>query len=296
MLLDAGGGCMFFIFLIIIVVSIVSSAKKSKLTGGSGGGSLLDLQNALKDANFQSALTGGTRPQGTSYRKRRRPPINWRLIKMNMTKEQINECFDMAELRKGVKKEQLPNHVHLDRLKQYFSTAQLQDFIDLEFFEGAGETVDNFKRVSTLTPLGQKMRTSEEATRPQPKKAEPAVKPVRTKTRKKATRRAAEQLQREVVNEGTSFESVSESMEREAASDRFGREDAADRFNRESVNETMYRESHINAVSRIAKIAEQGEGPIAIRNAIIWKEILSPPPMVQAFKKRFSSSSIPTRN
>jgi hypothetical protein len=78
-----------------------------------------------------------------------RPPIDWNMIKLNLSKEQIKECFDMEALAKGVKKEDLHNYVFIDRLRNHFSEPQLQDMIDMEFFTRADRA-----KAAAVTALG----------------------------------------------------------------------------------------------------------------------------------------------
>lgn len=143
--------CFPLLIFIIIAIAIVSNFVQTvKKSSGSGGGSLFTgttgyqqaqlskLQDALKDAGGGTSFTqqgaGGYAP---TTRARKKPPINWNLIKLNMTREQIRECFDMDALSRGVKKKDLPQYVNLDKLRNYFTRPQLMDLIDLEFFEEA---------------------------------------------------------------------------------------------------------------------------------------------------------------
>ncbi len=301
MFMDAGG-CMFFIFFIVIIISVISNANKATkgLGGGSIGGTLLDIEKTLTQSGSQFTGTTTTTPGaiGSQYLKKR-PPINWRLIRMNMTKEQINECFDMQELRQGVKKEDLPKFVHMERLKQYFSDAQLQDFIDLQFFENAGKVEEeSFRGKSVLTPLGQEMKTlsqkASELPASMPDKA-PAQRRAAERAKQRAIDRSEEGFRKEVVTEDTSREVISEGIKRETVSDRFEEARPEDRFTSDVVAEGMYRDSEIKRRERAPALSTHERDREAIRNAIIWKEILTPPPMVQAYKKMFSVSSIPTK-
>ena len=299
MYMDAGG-CMFFIFFIVIIISVISNVKKTTkgLGGGSIGGTLLDIEKSLTQTGTQFSGTGTPGSIGAKYLKKR-PPINWRLIRMNMTKEQINECFDMQELRQGVKKEDLPKFVHLEKLKQYFSEAQLQDFIDLSFFENAGRVDDEaFRGKSVLTPLGQEMKTLSEkaselpASRPD---GAPAKRRAAERAKQRAIDRSEEGFGREEVTEGTSREMVSEGTKREQVSDRFSAARPEDRFTHDAVEEGMYRKSEIKRREHAPALSAHERDREAIRNAIIWREILTPPPMVQAYKNIFAISSIPTK-
>lgn len=301
MFMDAGG-CMFFIFFIVIIVSIISNAKKTTngLGGGSIGGTLLDIEKSLTQTGSQFTGTGTATPGsiGSQYLKKR-DPINWRLIRMNMTKEQINECFDMKELRQGVKKENLPQFVHLERLKQYFSDAQLQDFVDLAFFENAGRAEDeSFHGKSVLTPLGQDMQTLSQkasvlsASRPD---TAPAIRRAAERVKQKAISRSEEGMQKDGFSEGPSREIISEGTEREVVSDRFEEARPEDRFAQDAVAEGMNRESELRRRESIPVLSAHEMNREAIRNAVIWKEILTPPPIVQAYKSLFAISSIPTK-
>jgi len=305
MLMDAGG-CMFFIFFIIIIISVISNVKKTTtgLGGGSIGGTLLDIEKSLNQTGSQftgmGTGTGAATPGslGSQYLAKR-PPINWRLIRMNMTKEQINECFDMQELRQGVKKEDLPKYVHLERLRQYFSDAQLQDFIDLAFFDNAGRLEEeSFQGKSVLTPLGQEMKTlSQKASElpvSMPDKV-PAQRRAAERAKQKAISQPKVELHKESIAEEVSREFISEEAERETASDHFEDARPIDRFAHDAVCEGMDRESAVQRRERIPVLTDHEMNREAIRNAIIWKEILTPPPMVQAYKSIFAISSIPTK-
>jgi len=197
---------------------------------------------------------------------------------MNMTKDQINECFDMDTLRRGVKKQNLPQYVHLDKLRQYFSDAQLRDFIDLDFFKNATQE-DHFKMKSSLAPLGASTLTAP-TSRPR--------KPVVSVVKKPAPRhlqRKAPSLAREIVVEERHREKAFEEAIVEKVSDGFGREMAADRFDRERVSEDVFRDSDLG----VSFDAGDEEGfaflPDDVRRGIIWNEILTQPPIVQAYKR-----------
>lgn len=301
MFMDAGG-CIFFIFFIVIIISVISNANKATkgLGGGSIGGTLLDIEKSLTQTGSQFTGTGTTAPGslGSQYLSKR-PPINWRLIRMNMTKEQINECFDMQELRQGVKKEDLPKYVHLERLRQYFSDAQLQDFIDLAFFENAGKLEEEaFQGKSVLTPLGQEMKTLSQKASELPASM-PDTAPAQRRAEKRAKQQAISQpkveLHKETIVEEVSREFITEGAERETVSDRFEDTRPIDRFVHDAVCEGMDRDSGIQRRERGAVLTSHEMNREAIRNAIIWKEILTPPPMVQAYKSIFAISSIPTK-
>ncbi|MFP4497226.1 MAG: hypothetical protein ACLFQV_03350 [Vulcanimicrobiota bacterium] len=145
--IQAADACGFMFMMIVFGVIVFSVLKNSqKLTDMSGGkgatpdqmlGNFLSSSMGIKQQGQSSngLVTGN--PYSLPVRKG--PPINWRLIKMNMTKDQMQKCFDLDKLRQGVKKRELYKYVHLDRLKNYFSEAQLRDMIDLEFFEKSQE-------------------------------------------------------------------------------------------------------------------------------------------------------------
>ncbi|MCE1248219.1 MAG: hypothetical protein LWY06_16385 [Firmicutes bacterium] len=131
-------GFFFFIFMLIIIVSVVSSVFKSaQNVGGSQGAT--DLSNALNELKQEQAkkATGTTYSTPYSYPQAevKRPPINWNMIRLNMSKEQINECFDMQALAKGVKKDDLYKYVKIDKLRSLFPDVQLRDMVDMDFFE-----------------------------------------------------------------------------------------------------------------------------------------------------------------
>lgn len=299
MFMDAGG-CMFFIFVIIIIVSIISNIKKTTggLDGGSIGGTLLDIEKTLTQSGGQLTGTGAPGSIGSQYLQKR-PPINWKLIRMNMTKEQINECFDMQELRQGVKKEDLPKYVHLERLKQYFSDAQLQDFIDPAFFENAGRVeIESFHKKSVLTPLGQDMKTlsqkASELTASMPDAA-----PAQRRAAERAKQRTISQPQRNLhkveVSDDFHREEICEGMTRQDVSAHFETVRPDDRFHPDEVCEGMDRMSLIPARERMQELTEEEYCRECIRNSVIWKEILTPPPVVQAYKNMFAISSIPQK-
>ncbi len=139
------GPCFMLVVIIIIIVSVLSKGKKGgpDLMGGPGvtgkplGNELQDLKNAFgglagTSGTSQFGSTGGAYVPPVKPQK---PPINWNMIKLNMTKEQIRYCFDLNALNRGVKKEELPKYVYLDRLRKHFSEPQLQDMLDMDFFE-----------------------------------------------------------------------------------------------------------------------------------------------------------------
>lgn len=176
---DPCGSIFLFIVIVSIVVHFLNSVSKAT-RGGAGGGSLFgggttgsnvfsQFEQSFKSGQF----TGGTpfkpsplSPQdfaALSTIPKKRPPINWNVVKLNLTKDQIQECFDMAALSKGVRKEDLPRYVYLDRLRKYFSDAQLADMIDVAFFDsGAARAARTMPGVSaklgaiTTTIAGQK--------------------------------------------------------------------------------------------------------------------------------------------
>lgn len=95
-----------------------------------------DADSSLKASVSSESASGGYSSARSFSQSRRTFPVNWELIKLNLTPEQIMECFNVEALSSGnVKIEDLLNYVNIGRLKEIFSEPQLRDMIDLDFFE-----------------------------------------------------------------------------------------------------------------------------------------------------------------
>jgi hypothetical protein len=117
-------GCFsFFTFAIIVIVVISNVIQTAKKQGAQSGNILGSVGNLLQ-----------TSTEASPTAKPVRTPINWHIVKLNLSKEQMAECFDLAAFKSGVKKKDFPKYVYLDKLRKYFSDAQLQDMIDMDFF------------------------------------------------------------------------------------------------------------------------------------------------------------------
>jgi len=130
----------FLVIFVVIIINVLSSAQKSGQP--KGGGTLFDALSGTTGMTGSTGTSGGfdlggSSPYSTPIApvKKSRPPINWNIIRLNMTQDQIAECFDMTALSRGVKKADLPQYVNLRKLRSYFSDAQLADMIDLDFFD-----------------------------------------------------------------------------------------------------------------------------------------------------------------
>jgi len=147
---DPCGGIFLFLLVVVIVINIIASITKSAkrlsevekkpiIFGemhGTGSTSNLGVKR-ISEVEDLVASSGAYTSKRTKKRKSKKVPINWYLIKVNLTKKQMEECFDMKALAQGVKKKDLPKYVHLDKLRQYFTEAQLRNMLDLDFFEKA---------------------------------------------------------------------------------------------------------------------------------------------------------------
>ncbi|MCD4786346.1 MAG: hypothetical protein K8T10_21185 [Candidatus Eremiobacteraeota bacterium] len=272
---ECGPFFVIFIIIIVVVINVVSNMQKMNKTGGSSGNILGNFGEALKKMGDTTTWQGGVSSgminsqSPTLLRQKKRPPINWNLIKLNMTPERIRECFDMDALKSGVKKEDLPKYVHTDRLRNYFSEPQLRDMIDLDFFEKGHKKLEEFVPISqsigSLAPI---------ATHKKPESARP--KPA---------------IHWEVVKERMPFKTSFESGVTESISDSFARESVSDKFETEKVSEKMHREDMFDYSRAISDQTQEPAFSVEeIRRAMMWKEILSDPPSVRAYKRHLSGS------
>lgn len=155
---SVGCTCFLFIFFIVVIVQIINAVAKSAKNSGT-----FNLESLSSEIQRNIAPSLMQTQQDTEFGMRRagepvnRPPIYWNLIRLNLTKDQIRECFDMEALSKGVKKEELYKYVYLDRLRNYFTDPQLADMIDLQFFEKSTEVDEsageNILTAAHFTPL-----------------------------------------------------------------------------------------------------------------------------------------------
>jgi len=279
----------FFIIFIIIVVVIINVVTNMQKMNKSGGGSILgDFNEALKQmGDTTTGQAGHSRRQGgsqyhpgaaTILHKKKRPPINWNLIRLNLTPERIRECFDMDALRAGVKKEDLPKYVYLDKLRNYYTEPQLRDMLDLDFFEEGEKKFQEFvPRSQTAGSLSSTLKQEK-------------VKPVPSPKLPQRVPKSRYVIDREVVKEKALFESAYETGVLESTSDSFAREKAADLLEKEKVSESMFMG---DAFDYGTAVSDYTTAPVfsgeEIRKAMIWKEILSEPPAIRAYKRYISA-------
>lgn len=252
-------------------------------TGGSpyaGGGST--------GGSYGGAAGGGyTAPP--QRRQRKKPPINWNMIKLNLTKSQIKECFDMQALQRGVKKEELPKYVNLDKLKQYFSEAQMRDMIDLDLFTGAAAA--SAAATTSAAASMDAQRAARQAKRRKKRKsfadkarAYERVQEERSLRREEFTVGIRHEREAEAfIDEGAHQKTVEEIFEEERVIEEI-RKLAQDNpiFNK-IIKKLNPMERKVLAIS-LKDIAESTAGPTIsagtseneVVNGIIWSEILTP--------------------
>jgi hypothetical protein len=125
-------GCFTFFILIVVAITVLSNVTKNPGNQGQKTGNFLQNIENILQTSTQTSTAGstGVSPAPTVAGS----PVNWHIIKMNMSREQMAECFDLAAFKSGVKKKDFPKYVYLDKLRKYFTDAQLQDMIDLDLF------------------------------------------------------------------------------------------------------------------------------------------------------------------
>jgi hypothetical protein len=287
------GGCFFFIIFTVIVISVISNVvQTAKKQGGqldsflSGGGSLFQVQSAsttISDDSFTPPV---------------KQPINWHILKLNLTKEQMAECFNLAAFRSGVKKKDFPKHVYLDKLRKYFSDAQLRDMIDLEFFEEYQRKETS--QPSVLVPKLQGLACKTETGRIQPSlsSTRPKLQALACKTesgipaRRKDTLLPPSRNLEAPVREEVVEEFVSESIDQESVLDHVRSEEEilniAKSLNLEdqecfflekiskrfSISENMELAMVLRNISSHGASPVDGDNPVS---GIIWSEVLRRP-------------------
>lgn len=290
---DCGPFFFFIVFIVVIAQVVGAITKAAKQSGGQSGlGSLLDpdrlasLNNQLASGTAEPGLQSPRAEAPPDRYASKKPPVNWRVVRLNMTKEQINECFDMPALRKGIRKDELPNYVKLDKLRSYFSEPQLRDMLDMDFFDQ--KTEDSFHyQESLLTPLSP--LSGQKAAPVKPEAPEPKAGPVSRKA-KPLLQPALAPLDRETVAEFTQRESAFETSLVESVGESLNREKTVDAFSRDAVSESMFRGQTIaHYTPDVLTPAPAAAGMSDMQQAVIWKEILDRPPGIRAYRGLLSS-------
>ncbi len=275
---DPCGGIFLFIIVVIIVVNIIASITKSAkqlsevekkpiIFGkmhGIDSTSNLSIKR-LSEVEDLIASSGAYTSKRTKKSRSKKVPINWYLIKVNLTKEQIEECFDMKALAQGVKKKDLPKYVHLDKLRQYFTEAQLRNMLDLDFFEKAQaqlktELKPPSKLIPKLTGLSKKVTTTE----------------------KVRTERVSEIVPKEIVTEKVKEETVAEIVKEERALEKV-LEGLGTTFEEDPLFHRTLQKINIEdrkvIVRKMQELQAKGRVSVDLENVvqgIIWSEILTP--------------------
>lgn len=295
------------IFGIIVAIFVITSLSKAFKTVNTTVSTAFDPDNL--NSAFEKLQSMDSGAMGTSYGAaakktygKKRPPINWNMIRLHLAPHEVEDCFDLSALKQGVKKEDLPQYVRLDRLKSLVPDKVLRSLIDLDFFEGSQEEPDGFhyteslitrpKTVETPTPpqTAAKPHALISASvssrhKPKPKPQEPKrafPSPYESKPVKK--------VRIEVPDDKFEADRFSESFEPDNFSDRFKKDKPTDRFAKDYVSEGICRQASFmtEPVAQGDAIKELIEEPCTvceIQKAFLWKEILSTPRSLRAYRE-----------
>ncbi len=140
-LISLFSGILPFLIIIFVISRVISAVSKA---ASSSSGETAAAEKVHRLVSDLTTRLSTTQPAPIVETVRITPPspgstklVDWDLIRENMEPEEIRACFDVDALSRGVRTEDLPKYVRIDRLRRLFSDDQLSEMLNLDFFLGA---------------------------------------------------------------------------------------------------------------------------------------------------------------